>query len=74
MSLNYAASLKPNPNKGKCGQQEYFDTDKDLEDKINELLKLIEASEFIVAITGAGISTSCVIIPHHLNKKIILLN
>lgn len=68
MSLNYAASLKPNPDKGTCGQQEYFDSDKDIEEKIDQLAILIEKSEFIVAITGAGISTSCVIFEYKKRK------
>jgi mono-ADP-ribosyltransferase sirtuin 6 len=59
MSLNYASSLSACPNKGKCGQAEIFDTIETVRVKCSQLANLIRESKSIVAITGAGISTSC---------------
>ena len=84
MSLNYAASLSPYANKGKCGLPEKYDSievvngnikQKNNNFKINQtysfifnykikekcelLAKYIIESKLTVAITGAGISTSC---------------
>jgi mono-ADP-ribosyltransferase sirtuin 6 len=81
MSLDYAGSLSPYENKGKCGLAEKFD---DLDQvkckkkknylpehmtsqliflysqaKCERLATLIRESKRIVALTGAGISTSC---------------
>lgn len=58
MSVNYAAGLSDYAHKGKCGQQEYHDTDDELSDKINQLTDIVKNSNHCVVLTGAGISTS----------------
>ncbi|PIK43703.1 putative NAD-dependent protein deacetylase sirtuin-6-like [Apostichopus japonicus] len=58
MSVNYSDGLSPYDNKGKCGAPEKFDPPDILQTKIDELVKLIQSSNGIVAHTGAGISTS----------------
>lgn len=59
MSLNYAASLSPYANKGKCGLPERFDPIEEVKVKCKEFADLIRKSQRIVCLTGAGISTSC---------------
>lgn len=59
MSLNYAASLSPYANKGKCGLPEHFDSIEEVKVKCEEFADLIRHSQRIVCLTGAGISTSC---------------
>lgn len=58
MSVNYAAGLSDYAHKGKCGQQEYCDTDEELKAKIDKLVELVKDSKHCVILTGAGISTS----------------
>lgn len=59
MSLDYASSLSPYPNKGKLGLPEIHDSIEHVKAKSEELANLIEHSKYIVCITGAGLSTSC---------------
>ncbi|RNA12501.1 NAD-dependent deacetylase sirtuin-6-like [Brachionus plicatilis] len=59
MSSNYASSLSPYPNKGILGQAEIEDSNDQVLEKCDFLFELIEKSDHIVAITGAGLSTSC---------------
>ena len=59
MSLNYAASLSPYANKGKCGLPEVYDSIEEVTMKCDQFAELIEQSQRIVCLTGAGISTSC---------------
>lgn len=59
MSLNYAASLSPYANKGKCGLPEKFDSIKDVTAKCETFADLIQQAKRIVCLTGAGLSTSC---------------
>ena len=58
MSVNYAAGLSDYEHKGKCGQQEYIDTEDEVERKIDQLTEIIKNSKHCVVLTGAGISTS----------------
>lgn len=58
MSVNYAAGLSDYPHKGKCGQQEFFDTGTELDTKVAELYDWVRNSKHCVILTGAGISTS----------------
>ncbi|XP_065178622.1 NAD-dependent protein deacetylase Sirt6-like [Sycon ciliatum] len=58
MSVNYAASLSPYDNKGKCGQAEVFEDEGSVREKCRELAKYIKDSRHVVVHTGAGISTS----------------
>ena len=48
MALNYAASLSPYPNKGKCGMEEVHDSEEQVESKKDKILPilLIEISIF----------------------------
>lgn len=48
MALNYAASLSPYPNKGKCGLEEVHDSEEQVESKKDKILQilLIEISIF----------------------------
>eukprot|EP01117_Protostelium_nocturnum_P017410 TRINITY_DN7088_c0_g1_i1.p1 TRINITY_DN7088_c0_g1~~TRINITY_DN7088_c0_g1_i1.p1 ORF type:complete len:401 (-),score=142.92 TRINITY_DN7088_c0_g1_i1:2835-4037(-) len=59
MASGYASKLKKGIRYGLCGSPEYFDSDRQLETKIDSLVKLInESNDKIVIFTGAGISTS----------------
>jgi mono-ADP-ribosyltransferase sirtuin 6 len=58
MSGDYASRLTKGVNYGKCGLPEVFDTERQLTVAINRLVKLIKKSTYMVAHTGAGISTS----------------
>ena len=58
MSVNYASGLSPYENKGKCGMKETFDEEDKIEEKVTALAQLFTLKGHIVAITGAGISTS----------------
>mmetsp|Transcript_12254 Transcript_12254/g.15883 ORF Transcript_12254/g.15883 Transcript_12254/m.15883 type:complete len:318 (-) Transcript_12254:1023-1976(-) len=55
---NYAARLSFYANKGVCGLRETYDTKRSLKTKLNQLVKLVKEAKHLVAITGAGISTS----------------
>jgi mono-ADP-ribosyltransferase sirtuin 6 len=55
MSCSYAEGLSPYENKGKLGLPEVFDSDADVEQKIDRLHDLIEKSRHVVVYTGAGI-------------------
>eukprot|EP00743_Colponemidia_sp_Colp-15_P008512 GILK01009259.1.p1 GENE.GILK01009259.1~~GILK01009259.1.p1 ORF type:complete len:530 (+),score=86.20 GILK01009259.1:37-1590(+) len=57
-SLGYAERLSSYDRKGKCGAKEYFDGKRVLQNKIDKLAELIRQSNYIVAHTGAGISTA----------------
>lgn len=70
MASGYASKLKKGIRYGLCGSPEYFDSDQQLETKIDSLVKLInEANDNIVIFTGAGISTS-VGLPDFRGKRI----
>jgi mono-ADP-ribosyltransferase sirtuin 6 len=58
MSGGYAARLTKGVDYGKCGQPESIDNDRVLTLRIAKLVKMIKSSTYIVAHTGAGISTS----------------
>jgi mono-ADP-ribosyltransferase sirtuin 6 len=58
MSAGYADRLKDYSNKGKCGLPENFDTARQFQTKIGQLVKLVRKSKKITILTGAGISTS----------------
>lgn len=58
MSCNYADGLSPYENKGVLGIAEKFDTEADVEEKVNKLIDLLESSKHVVVHTGAGISTT----------------
>ncbi|KAE8733527.1 NAD-dependent protein deacetylase SRT1 [Hibiscus syriacus] len=59
MSLGYAEKLSFIEDVGQVGMTEFFDSAHVLQDKIEQLAKLIEKSKHLVVFTGAGISTSC---------------
>ncbi|KAL5737355.1 hypothetical protein ACOSP7_030116 [Xanthoceras sorbifolium] len=59
MSLGYAEKLSFIEDVGNVGMTEFFDPPKALQEKIEQLAKLIEKSKHLVVFTGAGISTSC---------------
>ncbi|GKV19361.1 hypothetical protein SLEP1_g29637 [Rubroshorea leprosula] len=59
MSLGYAEKLSYIEDVGKVGMAEFFDSSRVLEEKIEQLAKMIEKSTHLVVFTGAGISTSC---------------
>ncbi|KAK8983351.1 hypothetical protein V6N11_073771 [Hibiscus sabdariffa] len=59
MSLGYAEKLSFIEDVGQVGMTEFFDSAHVLQDKIEQLAKLIEKSRHLVVFTGAGISTSC---------------
>lgn len=44
--------------KKKDEKREFFDSSEELEDKVNELAKLLRAAKHAVIFTGAGISTA----------------
>jgi mono-ADP-ribosyltransferase sirtuin 6 len=58
MSGGYAARLTKGVDYGKCGLPEHQDNDRVQTARISKLVKLIRSSNYIVAHTGAGISTS----------------
>ena len=58
MSAGYAERLSAYPNKGVVGLPESFDSVRSLKLKINKLVELVQASNHLVVLTGAGISTS----------------
>ncbi|XWS09660.1 hypothetical protein CRYUN_Cryun39dG0008400 [Craigia yunnanensis] len=59
MSLGYAEKLSFIEDVGQVGMTEFFDSTHVLQDKIEQLAKLIQKSRHLVVFTGAGISTSC---------------
>ncbi|XWS51736.1 hypothetical protein CRYUN_Cryun11dG0009000 [Craigia yunnanensis] len=59
MSLGYAEKLSFIEDVGQVGMTELFDSSHVLQDKIEQLAKLIQKSRHLVVFTGAGISTSC---------------
>ncbi|XVE50846.1 hypothetical protein DITRI_Ditri01bG0196700 [Diplodiscus trichospermus] len=59
MSLGYAEKLSFIEDVGQVGMTEFFDSAHILQDKIEQLAKLIQKGRHLVAFTGAGISTSC---------------
>lgn len=59
MSLGYAQKLSFKEDVGTLGMSEIFDPPNVLQQKIEELASLVEESKYLVAFTGAGISTSC---------------
>ncbi|XP_021906115.1 NAD-dependent protein deacetylase SRT1 [Carica papaya] len=59
MSLGYAEKLSYIEDVGKVGMAEFFDPPHVLQDKIEQLAKMIQKSKHLVVFTGAGISTSC---------------
>ncbi|KAK8490523.1 hypothetical protein V6N13_031695 [Hibiscus sabdariffa] len=59
MSLGYAEKLSFIEDVGQVGMTEFFDSAHVLQDKIEQLAKLVEKSRHLVVFTGAGISTSC---------------
>uniref|UniRef100_A0A1Y9HEZ3 protein acetyllysine N-acetyltransferase n=1 Tax=Anopheles funestus TaxID=62324 RepID=A0A1Y9HEZ3_ANOFN len=58
MSCNYAEGLSKYDNKGVLGLAEIFDAPELVEEKCEQLAKMILASKHTVVHTGAGISTS----------------
>lgn len=58
MSVNYAAGLSEYAHKGKCGQPEFRDSDKEFNEKTSQLIDWIKNCKHCVVLTGAGISTS----------------
>ncbi|KAJ0100930.1 hypothetical protein Patl1_03941 [Pistacia atlantica] len=60
MSLGYAEKLSFIEDVGNVGMTEFFDSPQLLQEKIEQLAKLILKSKHLVVFTGAGISTSVV--------------
>lgn len=58
MSCNYADGLSPYDNKGILGIAEKFDSEEEVERKVNKLVELLETCKHVVVHTGAGISTT----------------
>jgi mono-ADP-ribosyltransferase sirtuin 6 len=58
MSASYASRLSHYPNKGVVGLPENFDTSRAFTVKIKQLTNLIQTSNYVVILTGAGISTA----------------
>ncbi|XP_061386679.1 NAD-dependent protein deacetylase Sirt6 [Musca vetustissima] len=58
MSCNYADGLSPYENKGVLGIPEKFDSDEEIEEKVNKLIAMLENAKHVVVHTGAGISTT----------------
>jgi mono-ADP-ribosyltransferase sirtuin 6 len=54
MSDSYANRLSKGVDYGVCGLPELYDTDEDLEIKLQRLVDLVRASKFTVVHTGAG--------------------
>uniref|UniRef100_A0A2P2J6E2 NAD-dependent protein deacetylase SRT1 n=2 Tax=Rhizophora mucronata TaxID=61149 RepID=A0A2P2J6E2_RHIMU len=59
MSLGYAEKLSYIEDVGNVGMTEFFDPSHVLQDKIEQLARMIQKSKHLVVFTGAGISTSC---------------
>ncbi|CAI0374095.1 unnamed protein product [Linum tenue] len=59
MSLGYAEKLSYIEDVGSVGMAEFFDPSSVLQEKIEQLAKMIQESKHLVVFTGAGISTSC---------------
>jgi NAD+-dependent protein deacetylase sirtuin 6 len=58
MADEYNSYLKPGAYKGKCGAPEVVDSDSELQRKTALLAEWIREAKYVVAHTGAGISTS----------------
>lgn len=58
MSCNYAEGLSDYAHKGVVGLAEIFDTEEEINRKVELLVDLFLSSKHIVVHTGAGISTS----------------
>mmetsp|Transcript_3399 Transcript_3399/g.7779 ORF Transcript_3399/g.7779 Transcript_3399/m.7779 type:complete len:327 (-) Transcript_3399:430-1410(-) len=58
MSAGYASRLSAYPNKGVVGLPESFDSKRQRDLKLKKLSELVLASQHLVVVTGAGISTS----------------
>ena len=58
MSGGYADRLKHYPNKGVCGLPEQLDTERQLQAKLEILVKRVRDAKHLVVFTGAGISTA----------------
>mmetsp|Transcript_1205 Transcript_1205/g.2750 ORF Transcript_1205/g.2750 Transcript_1205/m.2750 type:complete len:109 (+) Transcript_1205:175-501(+) len=58
MSAGYASRLSDYPNKGVVGLPENHDSARALSMKLRSLVKAVQASEYTVVLTGAGISTA----------------
>jgi len=57
-SDGYANRLSDYPNKGKCGLPETIESKRIFNLKLQKLIKMMKESNYIVILTGAGISTS----------------
>lgn len=58
MSVNYAAGLSAYDNKGKLGLPELLESPSELKRKVNILTRWMKASNYVIAHTGAGVSTA----------------
>jgi NAD+-dependent protein deacetylase sirtuin 6 len=58
MSAGYASRLKEYPNKGICGLPEQTETPRMYQKKMQQLIEMLQQSQYTVVLTGAGISTS----------------
>lgn len=58
MSAGYAQRLAKGVDYGVCGLPERIDNKRVLTNKINRFVEIIKKSSYIVAHTGAGISTA----------------
>lgn len=58
MSAGYAERLTKGVDYGVCGLPERIDNKRVLTNKINRMVELLKKSSYIVAHTGAGISTA----------------
>lgn len=59
MSIGYAQKLSDKHDVGTLGMPELFDPPYILQHKVEQLAVIIQKSKYLVAFTGAGISTSC---------------
>jgi mono-ADP-ribosyltransferase sirtuin 6 len=59
MSEGYNSRLSKKVYKGICGDEEKYDSPGQLRKKIDKLVSMCRASNYTVAHTGAGVSTSC---------------
>jgi NAD+-dependent protein deacetylase sirtuin 6 len=57
--MDYNGRLKPIHDKGLCGDAETVEHSVVLNNKLSDLLNLVQSSKYTVVFTGAGISTSC---------------